>query len=146
MRIFISYAREDLEAARELFLKLKAAGYEPWMDKPPAPYQNEGILPGQRWRPVIEAKIRSADLMILMLSNVSVSKQGFVQQEFRLSLHMMGEMPPDKVFAVPVLLEPCEPPALTAGTVTLSELQWTMIYEIGLDEFVASIAYLNKPS
>jgi hypothetical protein len=44
--IFLSYAREDKERVDQVYMKLKQAGLDPWMDSPPAPYKNEGIPPG----------------------------------------------------------------------------------------------------
>jgi hypothetical protein len=138
-KVFISYATEDHEFACELYLALKVAGFDPWMDKPPPPYNLDGLQPGERWRQGLEKRIKSADLMILILSEVSVQKVGYVQREFRLALHMMNEMPPDKRFAVPVLKEPCEVPDLIVGDVHLRDLQWTPIYEVGLDPFINAL-------
>src|SRR4051812_20720683 len=105
--VFISYAKEDHSFAEELFLTLKAHGFEPWMDKPPAPFDLDGLQPGEDWRAVLAERIHSADRMILILSPASVAKVGYVQREFRLALEKMGEMPPGRRFAVPILKEPC---------------------------------------
>mgnify|MGYP006283065235 CR=1 FL=1 len=40
-RVFISYAREDASAAREICQRLRDAGASPWLDE-------EMLLPGQR--------------------------------------------------------------------------------------------------
>jgi len=40
MKVFISYAREDVEMARKLYDDLKNAGVSPWMDE-------EDLLPSQ---------------------------------------------------------------------------------------------------
>ena len=42
--VFISYAREDSDAAKRLKKDLKDAGLNPWLDK-------EELLPGQNWLP-----------------------------------------------------------------------------------------------
>jgi hypothetical protein len=138
-RIFISYASEDRDFARELFLALKARGFDPWMDKPPAPHQLEGILPGQDWRARITAEVQNADKMILILSPVSVEKVGYVQREFRLALEAMNELPPGQLFAIPILKEPCEVPNLVVGSVALGDLQWTEIFDVGIDHFIDAL-------
>src|SRR5262245_37616955 len=99
--IFISYAKEDYAFACDLYLALRAAGLEPWMDKPPAPFHGEGIQIGQRWESVLNAKIRAADHVLLILSPRSVRKRGYVQTEFRMALRLMNEMPDDQVFVLP---------------------------------------------
>ena len=40
--VFISYAREDSEAAKRLYQELKNAGFIPWLDK-------ESLIAGQNW-------------------------------------------------------------------------------------------------
>ena len=47
--VFISYAREDHEAARRLYSELKQRGLEPWLE--------ESLLPGQVWRDEISKAI-----------------------------------------------------------------------------------------
>jgi TIR domain len=138
-RIFISYAREDHGFACEVYSKLKAKGFDPWMDKPPAPYDLDGIRPGEHWKVVLERQIRAADLMILILSAASVAKVGYVQVEFGLALHVMSEMPPGKRFAIPILREPCEIPDHSAGNVRLRDLHWVEIYVSGLERFVEAL-------
>lgn len=138
-RIFISYASEDRAFAHELFLGLKARGFDPWMDKPPAPHQLEGLLPGEDWRARITAEVQAADKMILILSPISVEKVGYVQREFRLALDIMNELPPGERFAIPILKEPCDVPNLVVGSVSLGDLQWTEIYDVGLDHFLDAL-------
>ncbi|HEX3937268.1 MAG TPA: toll/interleukin-1 receptor domain-containing protein [Xanthobacteraceae bacterium] len=74
--IFISYAREDHAYACDLYRALHAAGLDPWMDKPPPPFEHLGIQVGQRWRAIIEGRLRQADLVVLLLSPRSVRKRG----------------------------------------------------------------------
>ena len=112
------------------------------MDKPPPPFDLDGLKPGERWREAIDDRIRSSDLMILILSAVSVAKAGYVQVEFRAALHAMNSKPPDRLFAVPVLKEPCSVPPLNVGYVSLQDLQWTKLYETGIPRFVDALENL----
>ena len=43
LRVFISYAREDTEAANRLYNDLKLSGLEPWLD-------TESLVGGENWR------------------------------------------------------------------------------------------------
>jgi TIR domain len=143
-KVFISYAKEDHGFACDLYSALRQSGFTPWMDKPPPPHDLDGLQPGQRWRDELEKQIRSADLVILILSEMSIQKVGYVQREFRLTLHLMNEMPPNRRFAVPVLKEACEVPDLIVGDVRLRDLQWTPIYETGLDRFVDALKHYEQ--
>jgi len=44
-----------------------------------------------------------------LLSNRSVSKRGFVQNEVQKALSVLSSVPPDKVFLIPARLEECAP-------------------------------------
>lgn len=138
-RIFVSYAKEDHDFAGELYMALRAAGFRPWMDKPPSPYDLDGLQPGEDWRIALGREIAEADRMILILSPISVEKVGYVQREFRLALQKMGDMPPGRRFAIPILKEPCIVPQLVVGNVALGDLQWTNVFEIGLPRFVDAL-------
>lgn len=136
MSVFISYAREDEAAAHQLYLALTEAGLEPWMDKPPGNYRKLGLLPGENWRQRLDKEIRTARRMILLLSEISIKKVGFVQNEFRLALDVMNSMPTGARFAIPLLLDDCHPPALLVGAIALADLNWMSLPEVGVDMFV----------
>jgi len=51
--VFISYAREDSNAAKSLYEDLKKANLNPWLDK-------ESILPGQNWESEIGKAIKNS--------------------------------------------------------------------------------------
>ena len=54
VQVFISYAREDRAMARRLYADLQQAGVAPWLDV-------ENLLPGQRWRIMINQAIRHSN-------------------------------------------------------------------------------------
>ena len=118
-QIFISYAREDLKEAKELYQRLKAAGFNPWMDK-------VDLLPGKKWRPAIEKAIKSADFFILCLSTRSVKKRGFVQREIRTALDLWQEKLEDDIYLIPALIEPVEHSEMPDE---VREFQWVELYE-----------------
>jgi len=99
-RIFISYAREDTEAAIRLHKELKNAGLEAWLDK-------VSLLGGQNWENEIKKAIRNSRYFIPVFSSTSAKKRGFVQKEFRFALEMLKEIPEDEIFVIPVRLDDC---------------------------------------
>nr|WP_155249239.1 toll/interleukin-1 receptor domain-containing protein [Mesorhizobium loti] len=133
--IFISYASEDHAYAAKLYAALRACGLEPWMDKPPAPFQGDGLQVGQRWLPTLVGKIRGADYIILVLSPRSVSKRGFVSREFRLALDLMNELPDDQLLVFPILAEDCNVPSLQVGSINLKDIQWEKVVDAELSDF-----------
>jgi hypothetical protein len=102
-RVFISYAREDYEAAFRLYRDLKRAGLRPWLDK-------HDLLPGQDWNREIRKAVRKSRYFIAIFSSTSVHKRGYVQKEYKLSLDVLDEFPEGEIFAIPVRLDNCEIP------------------------------------
>ena len=101
--VFISYAREDTDAAKKLYQDLKDSGLNPWLDK----YK---LLPGQNWENEIEDAIRKSKYFIPLFSSTSVKKIGHVQNEFRFALDVFKSHPPGMIFYIPVRLDECEIP------------------------------------
>jgi|GEM_PF-6403886 len=140
--VFLAYAEEDRQPVQAIYKDLRRTGVEAWMDKPPAPWSEEGIQPGERWDEVLRAKLRSSRLVLVFLSNRSIRKRGYCQREIRLSLGAAMESPTNVPFLVPVLLEPCEVPDVRADTTSLSDFQWYRLHERGPSELVAHVARL----
>lgn len=140
MTIFISYAKEDAEVAQALYRRLLEANLTPWMDKPPPPHQGRGLIPGEYWRDRLDREIRNSDRVILLLSNTSIAKVGYVQREFRLALDVMNSMPPNARFAVPLLIDNCTPPNMVVDRISLSDLQWSSLAELGMDVFIEMLS------
>jgi hypothetical protein len=140
--IFLSYAKEDKWYVDDVYRALKAAGLSPWMDKPPSPYEREGIPSGAVWDSVIRKRIREARVILLFLSSTSIRKQGYVQREYRLASNEMMNKPPGEVSSVPVLIEPCEVPDVRVDTVWLKDFQWFELYSRGIDDLIKDLAQL----
>lgn len=75
-RIFISYGREDQDAARRLYDDLKSAGLDPWLD-------DVDLLPGQNWRQTINRVIKESRYVLTLLSSKSLFRRGHVQKELK---------------------------------------------------------------
>lgn len=114
--VFVSYAREDLDAAKRLANDLRQLGEEPWLDR-------DRLIPGQHWPSAVEKAIRDSDFFIALMSPNSVEKRGFVQKELRIALDILDQASPTQVFIIPVRLAECEPTHRP-----LSELQWVDLF------------------
>ncbi len=107
LRVFLSYTHADVSPIRELYQNLSAQGYEVWFDE-------ENLIPGQEWRTEIERALEKSDVVVVCLSNNSVSREGFVQKEFRYAMEKALEMTEDGIFLIPVRLDDCKvPPKLS---------------------------------
>jgi hypothetical protein len=101
-RPFISYAREDQTHADRVREWLVDVGVDPWID-------HIKLQPGQNWDLALRSAMRKATHVILLLSRHSINKRGYVQREMRIALELLEELPPDKLFVIPVRLDETEP-------------------------------------
>jgi hypothetical protein len=112
-KVFIAYSKidRDREVAEEIREILCEQECIPWMDV-------YNLLPGQDWQLEIQKNIRNSDFFIVILSNTSVSKKGFIQKEITIASSMLAEMPEGRIFIIPIKLDECTVPA------SLEKRQW----------------------
>jgi formylglycine-generating enzyme required for sulfatase activity len=79
-------------------------------------------LPGQDWQLEITKAISQSDVIVVCLSQHSITKEGFVQKEIRFALDRAAEMPEGTIFIVPARLEECEVPH------SLVQWQWLDLF------------------
>ena len=103
LKIFLSYAREDLECVNSVFNMLEAHGFKPWMDK-------KRLLPGQDWQQEIVKSIKNSDVFIVFFSSSSVGKRGVFQKELKHALNQLEYLLENDVFILPIVLDDCEVP------------------------------------
>lgn len=104
LRVFLCHSSADKPAVRELYQKLRAEPWiQPWLDE-------EELFPGQDWNMEIEKAIEETDVIIVCLSNNSITKEGYVQKEIKTALDFSDYKPEGTVFIIPVRLEDCKPP------------------------------------
>ena len=128
-RIFLCHASEDKPQVREIYQRLKALGFEPWLDE-------EQILPGQDWDYEIEMALEQSDFVLVFLSERSVGKIGYVQREFRWAMYRSEEMPEGYIHTIPVKLDDCAVPR------RFSRHQWANLHENGaFDRIVRALHY-----
>jgi hypothetical protein len=136
-KVFISYARADLQIAKKLYNDLKTLGVKPWLDI-------EDLLPGQPWKIAIKRAIKESNYFIALLSNHSVSKIGFVQSELKQALEVLNEFPEGKIFLIPVRADECAP-----SHEKLEDLNWVDLfpsYENGLHKIKSVFDYSGDNS
>jgi len=103
-RIFLCHAKEDIKSVRNLYEKLKQAGFNPWLDE-------KNILAGQNPDYEIRQTItEQIDFILICLSMISVQKRGYVNKEIKWALDRQDEMLPGDIFTIPVKLEACDLP------------------------------------
>jgi hypothetical protein len=91
---------------------------DPWLDE-------ENLLPGQDWNYEISRAVRDSDVVLVCLSENSVSKTGYVQREIKVALDVADEQPEGAIFIIPVKLEECVVPD------RLSTWQWVNLEDTG---------------
>ena len=103
-RVFLCHASQDKTIVRELYKRLLHEGWiDPWLDE-------EKLLPGQDWDLEIEREVEAAEVVIVFLSNDSVTKEGYVQRELKFVLDIALEKPDGTIFVIPLRLEDCQVP------------------------------------
>ena len=127
LKIFLCHATEDKPKVRDLYDKLKADGFEPWLDE-------VDLLPGQDWKLEITKAVRSAAAVLVCLSKTSVSKRGYLKKEIKLALDVADEQPEGAIYVIPVRLEDCQAPE------RLKSYQWVDLFVAGgYDKLVRSL-------
>ena len=133
--IFLAHAKEDKEQVYNLYLKLKEAEFEPWLDE-------KELLAGQVWRDEIQKAIKKSDFIIACLSKISVAKKGYVQKEYRTALDLYEERPPGDISLIPVRLDDCTVPDLNVRTTNLRDIQWVDFFKPdGFENILESIMF-----
>lgn len=102
-KVFISYAREDFEYAKDIYEHLELNNFKPWMDK-------KKLLVGQKWEIQIMNELRLSDFIIILLSKTSVAKRGFVQREFKYALKYAEEKLNTDIYILPIKIDDCDVP------------------------------------
>ncbi len=104
--IFICYCKQDAGQADELYMKLKAAGANPWLDK-------RCLKLGDEWEHEIKNAVATADAMIVCL-RLGFDEIGFRQKEVRWGIEALQLRPPGRGFIIPFITEPCDLPSWCA--------------------------------
>ena len=127
LKVFLCHASGDKPAVRDLYKRLLAEGVDAWLDE-------EKLLPGQDWNDEILRALQESDAIIICLSKISVSKEGYVQREIKEALEKAKEKPSGTIFVIPSKLDDCEIPNY------LRQWQWVDLFtENGHERLMRSL-------
>lgn len=118
--VFLSYASEDVEAARRICATLRAADVEVWFD------QNE-LVGGDAWDAKIRGQIKACALFVPIISaNTQARREGYFRIEWKLAAQRTHAMAEGTPFLLPVVIDDTpEVDALVPGE--FREVQWTRL-------------------
>jgi outer membrane protein assembly factor BamD (BamD/ComL family) len=116
LKVFLCHASGDKPTVRGLYQRLIRDGVDAWLDK-------EKLLPGQDWQSEISKAVRESDVVIVCLSNKSITKEGYIQKELKFALDIASEKPEGTIFLIPARLEECDVPP------RLAPWQWVDLFE-----------------
>src|SRR6185503_17677155 len=97
--VFLSYAREDADAARRIAEALRAFGVEVWFD------QHE-LRGGDAWDAKIRRQIKECSLFVPILSaSTQARAEGYFRREWKLAVDRTSDMAASRAFIMPVLID-----------------------------------------
>lgn len=103
--IFLSFASEDREAARNLKAALENAGLDVWLDE-------GSIHPGASWDREIQVNIRRCALFVPLLSQRAAGRlEGYFRREWRWALDRAQAMDESVPFILPIVVDDLAPGA-----------------------------------
>ena len=118
--IFLSYAKQDAEAAASICAGLRAAGIEVWFD------QSE-LRGGDAWDAAIRRQIKTCALIIPVISsNTQGRAEGYFRLEWKLAIDRSHLMAQDRPFLIPVVIDETEEGDERVPD-KFREVQWTRL-------------------
>jgi hypothetical protein len=97
--VYLSYAQENLDAARRINNALERAGVKTW-------FYERIILPADRWVEKSRQAIQKCALFVPLLSRQSVARtEGGFWREWHDAVDRSSRMPPDQPFVLPLVIE-----------------------------------------
>ncbi|MEP6950869.1 MAG: toll/interleukin-1 receptor domain-containing protein [Ginsengibacter sp.] len=116
LKVFICYASEDKLRVDALYAQLIEDGLgAAWFDE-------ERLLPGQDWDHEIKEALNSSHVILICLSQGSIKKTGYVQEEIKVALKGADKHPAPVI--IPAKLEECDIP------LQLTRWQWINIFPV----------------
>ncbi|MCX8511999.1 MAG: TIR domain-containing protein, partial [Chthoniobacteraceae bacterium] len=133
-KIFLSYGRRDAaDIAERLHRDLTAAGFDVWRD-------TQEIRSGSQWQDEIEAGLRSAQVVVSLLSPHAV-RRGKDGDSVCLDELAFARHSPPPTPIVPAMVAPCDPPfcIYKLDYVHLMEWKSEAVYQAGLKRIIQGI-------
>lgn len=134
--VFLSYAREDADAARRIAEALRAFGIEVWFD------QHE-LRGGDQWDAKIRGQIKACALFIPIVSQRTEERtEGYFRREWKIAVDRTHDMAGGRAFIVPVVIDDT-PETSAAVPEEFLRYQWTRLPDgAPTPEFVAQVKRL----
>jgi TolB-like protein len=118
--VFLSYAREDTDAARRIAEALRGFGVEVWFD------QSE-LRGGDQWDARIRGQIKTCTLFIPIISATTQARdEAYFRLEWKLADDRSHLMAPGKPFIVPVVIDHTPETGATVPE-SFARAQWTRL-------------------
>jgi hypothetical protein len=95
MKIFLSYPRENIDIAEEIYNFLTECDIGVWFDK-------KALILGQDWDRERLSAQKESDQMILIYSIYTKEKSGVIQREIKDALDIIRDKPPQSQYLLPV--------------------------------------------
>lgn len=138
--VFLSYAREDADAARRIAEALRASGVEVWFDA----HELKG---GDAWDQKIRGQIRECALFLPVISAQTQARaEGYFRREWKLADHRTEDMGRRRAFLVPVCIDETSDGDADVPDSFL-KVQWTRLPgALPTPEFVRQVQRLLEPT
>lgn len=104
MKIFLGYASEHTETAREIYGFLKTINDDVWFDK-------ESLVGGDEWDRERAAAQQSADFVVHLISSEVFTRPGVVNREIKQTLKLVEDQPIGASYVVFMRLDDLRMPA-----------------------------------
>lgn len=97
--VFLSYAREDTDAARRIADALRSQGVEVWFDQ-------AELRGGEAWDAKIKKQIRECALFMAVVSaHTQERPEGYFRREWKLAVERTQDMAAGTAFIVPIVID-----------------------------------------
>jgi GAF domain-containing protein/ActR/RegA family two-component response regulator len=112
LKVFLCYSKQDKDKVSLVYEKLNEQKYiEPFLD-------DYNILGGLPWEQEIERQVKNSDVVIVCLSEKSLTRDGYIHKELKVALDTAERKPEGTIYIIPLRLENCKVPD------RLSRWQW----------------------
>ena len=134
--VFLSYAREDTDAARRIAEAMRAFGVDAWFD------QGE-LRGGDAWDAKIKKQIRECALFMPIISAATQARgEGYFRREWKLAGERTHDMAGSRTFVVPIVIDET-PESGSEVPEEFMRVQWTRLdHGTPTPEFIAQVKRL----
>ena len=138
--VFLSYAREDGEAARRIAEALRAFGVEVWFDV-------SELRGGDVWDQKIRRQIKECALFVPLVSAHSQAREeGYFRREWRLAVDRTQDMAENRAFIVPVIIDDTKESAANVPEQFLKAHFARLLHGEPTPQFVDHVKRLLQPA